>query len=154
MKQMATAATRAAVAIGVAASLAACGTSNLHVEGAAPSPSSPHTGPAFVIDPSTGAPMQRPRTLPLGEFAALSDVRWQSWGAATASATGELSGSWCLPGCQTHGYPARVVLDRLISIEGQASYYSHASVSGSAIPKEQAAQLRSISFPTTAGVNQ
>ena len=53
---------------------------------------------------------QRPANLVASEFTTMRNITWRHWAADSATGTGELTGSWCLPECQTHPYSAAITL--------------------------------------------
>ncbi|MFI6389210.1 hypothetical protein [Nonomuraea sp. NPDC050540] len=104
---------------------AACGAAGgVRVEG--PAPPSESRGPVYVVA-YMGDALQRPSDFALTEFSGMNGVRWQSWGGERAVGTGELSGTWCLPGCEAKGYPATITLSRLTRLE-RTGYYARFTV--------------------------
>ncbi|MGW0731518.1 hypothetical protein [Streptomyces sp. NPDC002851] len=97
----------------------------LYVQGPRVTPSQV-TGPVYVAD-SMGQPLRRPTSIGLTEFVSLSELRWGDWGGATARASGKLSGSWCLPGCDDKPYDVTVTLSGLEKQE-RVAYYRRATV--------------------------
>lgn len=110
----------------------------LRVEGPALSPS-PIEGPVYMAD-ETGEPLQRPTRFEVGESTVLVDLRWRSWGDATAEASGGVSGSWCSPGCADRPFQARIKLSGLKK-HAKVAYYSRATVVAAGLPPERAAEL-------------
>lgn len=105
--------------------VAACGPGGeVRVEGPAP-PASPRR-PVYVIV-YMGDALQRPERFALTEFSSMTKVRWQSWGGPTAVGEGEVSGTWCLPGCANKGYPATITLSDISWLE-RTGYYSKFTV--------------------------
>ncbi|MFI6321216.1 hypothetical protein ACIBG8_27010 [Nonomuraea sp. NPDC050556] len=116
---------RWAVALLALATVAGCGTDGgVRVEGTAPaSPKHPVYAVVYM-----GDALQRPAAFALSEFSSASKVRWTSWGGETATGTGEVSGMWCIPGCESKGYPATITLSKIHWLE-RSGYYSRISVS-------------------------
>jgi hypothetical protein len=136
--------------VAAALPLVSCGADGgVRVEGPAPSGSA-RSGPVYVLDAVGAGPLQRPRAFALTEFTTLGALRWTSWGGATAEATGEVTGSWCLPACEKKGYPAKVVLSGLAEQE-RSAYYSRAAVTAPGVPPEQAAEIKNVQLPTRPG---
>ncbi|WP_327087999.1 hypothetical protein OIE66_37665 [Nonomuraea sp. NBC_01738] len=114
---------RAFALVGLAL-VTACGagSAGVRVEGTAPPPGKPVYVMAYM-----GDPLQRPATFALTEFSSISNVRWTSWGGGQAVGEGEVSGTWCLPGCLDHGYPATITLSGLTWLE-RTGYYGRFTV--------------------------
>ncbi|MFE3656194.1 hypothetical protein [Streptomyces sp. NPDC059165] len=124
---------------------AGCGTGGgPHVQGPAPS-ADRNTKPVYVSD-TMGNPLSRPTGFGITEHASLSELRWRAWGEERVTATGRVSGPWCLPDCSDSGYPASVELTGLEGRENVA-YYTHAVVRSSHLPVEQAAELHDLRLP-------
>ena len=116
---------------------AGCGAyQGVRVEGPAPTGAA-ETRTVYVLD-EMGNPLQRPRDLALTEFSSLNRLRWTSWGGATATATGEVSGTW-----SEHAYPAKVTLTGL-ELRERSAYYGRAEVEAPGLPADQAAELRDL----------
>ncbi|GAA3071953.1 hypothetical protein GCM10017600_23930 [Streptosporangium carneum] len=127
--------------------VAGCGADGgVRVEGSAP-PSTPPKGPVYVVA-YPGDPLRRPSRLALDEFNSVTGIRWESWGGESAVGTGELSGMWCLPGCQTTPYRGTITLSGLTWHE-RAGYYGRFTVSADGLPPGKARELtdRRLSVP-------
>lgn len=106
------------------AAVASCGADGgVRVEGTAPASPKP---PVYVVV-YMGDAFQRPAAFALTEFSSITKVRWSSWGGETAVGTGEVSGTWCLPACETKGYPATITLSKIQWLE-RTGYYSRFTV--------------------------
>ncbi|ANZ21492.1 hypothetical protein ACH4YO_02370 [Streptomyces noursei] len=136
--------TACALALVMAVGITGCGGPDQpQVQGPAPT-RSPAAGPVYVSD-TMGHPLIRPTRLGLTEFTSLSHLKWRDWGQPKAVATGEVSGMWCIPGCEKTGYPATVELSGLQRQEN-VSYYTRASVRSAHLPNpaETGEDLRSV----------
>ena len=73
-------------------------------------------GEVYVLDLDTfegdgqELSLQRPEELTLSEFSHATDLEWESWGDASAVATGRISGMFCLSRCEGAKYEVTVVL--------------------------------------------
>lgn len=126
---------------------AGCGTDGgVRVEGPAP-PSGRPPGPVYVVA-YMGDPLQRPSGFALDEFSSMTGIRWESWGGETATGTGGLGGTWCLPACQAKPYPAKIILDGLTWRE-RSGYYGRFTVRAEGLPAGRARELtgRRLSTP-------
>lgn len=120
-----------------------------HVEGEAPAVAR-DTLPVYVSD-AAGGPLQRPERFAVSEFASLTSLTWESWGGSEASATGMLSGMWCLPEClEDGGFPATVELSDPVPQE-RVAYYRSATVHSTGLPPEIAAELTDITLVIPGG---
>ncbi|WP_424892015.1 hypothetical protein [Streptomyces sp. XH2] len=126
----------------------------LEVSGPALSPS-PGTGAVYVAEAADKPPVRRPAALTLSPGAALSELRWQSWGGPTAEAYGSVRGTWCRPACAPdRPYAAKVTLGGLVrraadgngDDEGTA-YYTRATVDPEGLPGSLAHELRDLRLP-------
>ncbi|PSJ28132.1 hypothetical protein B7P34_14135 [Streptosporangium nondiastaticum] len=134
----------------------------LEVSGPALSPS-PGTEAVYVMGGGTEAadkpPLRRPAALTLSPGAALTELRWQSWGGPTAEAYGSVRGTWCRPACAPdRPYAAKVTLGGLVrraadsdgngdgGDEGTA-YYTRATVDPEGLPGSLAHELRDLRLP-------
>ncbi|MDP9863344.1 MULTISPECIES: hypothetical protein [Streptosporangium] len=72
---------------------------------------------------------QRPTDLVLSENSSISEVTWSKWGPQAALGTGKLTGTWCLPDCETEPYTATVLLGSVQRMKGKR-YFAHFGVSG------------------------
>ncbi|WP_283139061.1 hypothetical protein [Rhizohabitans arisaemae] len=114
--------------------LAGCGdASGIRVEGPAPSPPK-QIGPVYV-NAYLGHPLQRPKGFALTEFTSIGKLRWNSWGGETAVGVGQISGSWCIPGCQERGIPATITLSQITWRE-RVGYYSRFTLDAPSLPKD------------------
>ncbi|GGT16747.1 hypothetical protein GCM10010176_071590 [Nonomuraea spiralis] len=112
--------------------VAGCGVDGgVRVEGPAPSA---RPGPVYVMA-YMGHPLQRPERFALSEFSSMAKVRWRSWGGGSAVGVGELSGTWCLPGCEKNGIPATITLSGL-EWQERVGYYSRFDVQGRGVPQD------------------
>ncbi|PRX99947.1 hypothetical protein [Allonocardiopsis opalescens] len=85
------------------------------------SPSADVTGDTQVWNlwrDESGRPQQAPAGLVLSEFSTLNELAWHGWQADTASGTGMLSGTWCLPECTEDPFPVEIVLGDPAPVEG------------------------------------
>ncbi|WP_157878815.1 hypothetical protein [Streptomyces sp. CT34] len=105
---------------------------------------STRAGSVYAAD-GTGRPLQRPDSLPLGETAWLTGLRWTSWGGPTALASGGLSADWCAPECFRRPYDVKVTLSGLQRLPDFA-YYSSAGVVAPRVHGERAAGLGRVSL--------
>ncbi|WP_438487536.1 hypothetical protein [Streptomyces sp. S186] len=133
------------LAAAVAAVVAGCGGPHplLRDEGPAVAPTA-RTGPVYAAG-DAGRPLQRPSSLPLGDSARLTGLRWESWGGATAVAGGGLVGDWCAPACVRRPYQVKVTLSGLQRQQGFA-YYSSAGVVAPEVHGAKAAELGRVSL--------
>ncbi|MET9416517.1 hypothetical protein ABZY03_20485 [Streptomyces klenkii] len=109
----------AAGLLGMAVLLSGCADpGGLEVSGPALSPS-PGTDAVYVMGGAEAAdepPLRRPAALTLSPAAALTELRWLSWGGPTAEAYGSVRGTWCRPACAPdRPYAAKVTLGGLVS---------------------------------------
>ncbi|KUL47756.1 hypothetical protein ADL22_09805 [Streptomyces sp. NRRL F-4489] len=133
------------LAVAFSAVLSGCGGPDplLRDEGPAVAPPA-RTGPVYAAG-DAGRPLQRPDSLPLGDSARLTGLRWDSWGGPTAQARGGLSGPWCAPACVRKPYEVTVTLSGLQRQPGFA-YYSSAGVVAPQLRGEKAAELGRVSL--------
>ncbi|MCD0445350.1 hypothetical protein LO763_17185 [Glycomyces sp. A-F 0318] len=82
-----------------------------------PSPAEEPTGEVHVLDLDTfegddsqELSLQRPEELTLSEFSSGRDLEWESWGGASAVATGRITGMFCESGCEGEEYEVTLVL--------------------------------------------
>ncbi|MEU1310302.1 hypothetical protein ABZ419_15590 [Streptomyces cinnamoneus] len=114
----------------------------LKVAGPAPTASAT-AGPVYVTEGPGKPALRGPASLEIGGSVRLTDLRWRSWGGATAEATGGVAGAWCLPGCRDTPYRARVVLSGVVRQE-RSAYYGRAAVVADGLPPEQSDELRGL----------
>ncbi|MEV7010937.1 hypothetical protein [Streptosporangium sp. NPDC051022] len=76
-----------------------------------------------------GVADQRPANLVASEFSTLKGVTWRSWGPERAVGSGKLSGTWCLPGCQTNPYDATITLSKVRKV-GDKRYFTRFGITG------------------------
>ncbi|WP_189305278.1 hypothetical protein [Streptomyces albospinus] len=135
----------AAVAAGAVLLVSGCAGPDglLRDEGPAVAPAT-RSGSVYAAD-GTGRPLQRPDSLPLGDAARLTGLRWTSWGGPTALASGGLSADWCAPECFRTPYEVKVTLSGLQRLPDFA-YYSSAGVVAPQVRGEQAAELGRVSL--------
>ncbi|CAM5515310.1 hypothetical protein [Streptomyces abikoensis] len=144
----------AAGLLGMGALLTACADpGGLEISGPALSPS-PGTEAVYVQGGGDAAglpPLRRPAALTLSPGAALTELRWQSWGGPTAQAYGSVRGTWCRPACDPgRPYAAQVTLGGLVRSgdgEGAAAYYTRATVDPEGLPASLAHELRDLRLP-------
>ncbi|MFF2810920.1 hypothetical protein ACFVT2_27840 [Streptomyces sp. NPDC058000] len=115
----------------------------LRDQGPAVAPSA-RSGPVYAAG-DAGRPLQRPDSLPLGDSARLTGLRWKSWGGPTAVAGGGLVGDWCAPQCVRTPYRVTVTLSGLQQQQGFA-YYSSAGVVAPEVHGAKAAELGRVSL--------
>ncbi|WP_143020150.1 hypothetical protein [Sinosporangium album] len=87
-----------------------------------------------------GRPLQRPPAMGLNKVSAMTKIQWRSWGGATAVGVGEVNGLWCLPQCETKGYPATITLSN-IRWGKRGGFYAGFTVNAPGLPEEQAKRL-------------
>ncbi|MFI9720569.1 hypothetical protein ACIHFE_13070 [Streptomyces sp. NPDC052396] len=137
-------ATRGIAAAGLlGALLTGCGDpAGLKITGPAASPA---TGPvtAFVVEGPGRPGLRRPASFEVGGTVRLTGLHWRSWDGPSAEATGEVSGTWCMPGCGTRPSRAEVKLTGLVR-QDRSAYYSRAVVIADGLPPEQHNELRDL----------
>ncbi|MEV8631680.1 hypothetical protein AB0395_08490 [Streptosporangium sp. NPDC051023] len=93
---------------------------------------SPEAEPVYVINlygAEDGRPDQRPANLVVSEFSTLKGITWRSWGPGRAVGSGKLSGTWCLPACQTNPYDATITLSKVKKVGGKR-YFTRFDIGG------------------------
>ena len=118
------------------------------VEGAAPAVARDAL-PVYVTD-AVGAPLQRPERFAVSEFTSLTALTWESWGGPEATATGLVTGIWCLSECEGGGHRATVVLSGPVRAE-RVAYYGRLTVRADELPPELAAELDGMTLHTPVG---
>ncbi|GAA3764146.1 hypothetical protein HDA32_004997 [Spinactinospora alkalitolerans] len=79
---------------------------------------------------------RRPEGLVASEFTTFNDLEWRSWERESATARGDLSGTWCLPDCGEDPYEVTVTLDEPEEVDGRL-YFTEYTVGGSGeLPEE------------------
>ncbi|MEV4504949.1 hypothetical protein [Streptomyces klenkii] len=161
----------AAGLLGMAVLLSGCADpGGLEVSGPALSPS-PGTDAVYVMGGTEAAdepPLRRPAALTLSPAAALTELRWLSWGGPTAEAYGSVRGTWCRPACAPdRPYAAKVTLGGLVSraADGKGgdggnggnsrnggdgedtAYYTRVTVDPEGLPASLARELRDLRLP-------
>lgn len=77
----------------------AAGESEAATNGAGPTPVPPPKLPSDLYTSGGAGYTQRPGTIIVGNHSVIEGIVWQSWGAETATGTGELVGVECDPSC-------------------------------------------------------
>ncbi|MBH1935361.1 hypothetical protein I5Q34_13945 [Streptomyces sp. AV19] len=112
----------------------------IEVSGPAPTPMATGELPVRISEGPGRPLLSRPATFEIGGTVRLSGLRWASWGGPVAEATGEVSGTWCAPGCRREPVRVRVRLAGLLG-HGDRAYYSRASVTADGLPARQRSEL-------------
>ncbi|UIX29145.1 hypothetical protein [Streptomyces sp. GQFP] len=133
------------------AALAGCAApGGLRVEGTAPDPlAEPRS--AYVLDYASH-PWRRPERLALSDVDVALRLRWSSWGASRATASGFFTTPVCTPRCtdlRNTTFAVRVVLDGQVRRQ-RATYYRYATVLFRTPNPSKAAQFSHVALPVPA----
>jgi hypothetical protein len=140
---------RAVLGWAVLLAAAGCGVGDgPYVEGEAPTVAD-DARPVYVTD-AAGEPLQRPTRFAVTENTAMISLTWDSWGGDVATATGMVTGTWCLPECQD-GYPGSVELRDPVRGE-RVLYYSRATVRSRHLLPEMVEWLTDVSLYSPEGM--
>lgn len=137
----------AAVAAVFVAGTVACG---LGPTEAAPRPTEQGADQVYVLNlhgAEEGRADRRPKRLVLSEFSAMKGIVWTRWGPENATGTGELSGTWCLPGCQERPYTATITLGGVKKVKGRR-YFTAFGVDGDFTKPAETADTLTGTLPT------
>lgn len=123
--------------------LTGCGDpSGLKVTGPAAKPAAGSV-PAYVVEGPDRPELTRPASIEVNGTIHLTGLHWKSWDGPTAEATGEVSGTWCMPDCAVHPHRAKVRLGGLVR-QDRSAYYGRAAVIAEGLPPEQHNELRDL----------
>ncbi|GAB3211503.1 hypothetical protein ACQEU5_06045 [Marinactinospora thermotolerans] len=78
---------------------------------------------------------REPATLTASEHTTFQNLEWTSWDGASATAEGEILGTWCLPECQDDPYAATITLVEPEEVDGTL-YYTGYTVESEELPEE------------------
>ncbi|RCV52768.1 hypothetical protein DEF28_05690 [Marinitenerispora sediminis] len=87
---------------------------------------------------------REPEGLTASEFTTFTALEWDSWGADSATASGELRGTWCLPGCQNEPYQVTVVLSEPRTVDDTAFFSRYEVIEAPGMPEDQRELLRQV----------